>query len=114
MKKLILIVLAFACLALFSFTLIAISTSQAPPNEGFVPDEKTAVKVAESVWLPVFGNDIYSHQPFKAELIQGKCWKVYGTGNKQNRKCPFALIQRKNCMIIKIAEIDEKFLSQEP
>ncbi len=114
MKKLMLIIFAVACLTLFSFALITFSASQAPPDEGFVPDGKTAVKVAESVLLPVFGNDIYHHQPFKAELIKGKYWKVYGTCNGQDRNCPFVLIQRKNCMIIKIAKINEKSLNQEP
>ena len=113
MKKLMLIIFAVMFLALFSFALITISVSQALPDEGFVPDGKTAVKIAESVWLPVYGADIYNHQPFKAELIKGKYWKVYGTGNAQDRKCPFVLIQRKNCMIIKIAEINEKSLNRE-
>ena len=49
------------------------------PSKGFVPDAATAVKVAEAVLTPVYGqNTIESERPFKANL-QGDIWTVNGT-----------------------------------
>lgn len=50
------------------------------PEQGFVPDEITAVKIAEAVLLPIYGETIYDNQPFKAKYIDTEeCWVVYGT-----------------------------------
>ena len=49
-----------------------------PPN-GFVPDEATAVRVAEAVLIPVYGaKQIESERPFTATLKKG-VWAVEGT-----------------------------------
>lgn len=48
------------------------------PPEGMVPDAETAVKIAEVVWLPVYGKDIYNKRPFKAALKDG-VWIVTGS-----------------------------------
>jgi hypothetical protein len=44
----------------------------------FVPDEKTAIKVAEAIWLPIFGEDIYDEKPFVAHLVKN-VWYVSGS-----------------------------------
>jgi len=50
------------------------------PDDGVVPNEETAIKIAEIVWLPIYGDSIYSKQPFKAEYNEKeKCWYVSGT-----------------------------------
>lgn len=43
-----------------------------------VPDSETAIKIAEAVWLPLYGEGIYDEKPFIAELV-GKVWIVKGT-----------------------------------
>jgi hypothetical protein len=49
------------------------------PDHGFVPDSKTAVRVAEAVLIPVYGEKkIESERPFKAVLKDGE-WTVTGT-----------------------------------
>jgi hypothetical protein len=56
--------------------------SQAPsykPKLGFVPNSETAIKVAEAVLIPVYGEkQIVSERPFKATL-NGNVWTVSGT-----------------------------------
>ena len=47
------------------------------PKDGFVPDEKTAVKIAEAVLLAVMGPDISKEFPLKAELMDNGIWHVY-------------------------------------
>ena len=43
-----------------------------------MPNETTAIKIAEAVWLPIYGKDIYSKKPFVAKL-KGKVWVVVGS-----------------------------------
>lgn len=45
-----------------------------------VPDEQTAIKIAEAVWLPIFGEEIYNELPFEAKLIPFfRIWYVHGS-----------------------------------
>lgn len=49
------------------------------PENGFVPDEKTAIAIAIAVWSPIYGQDkIKKEKPFKASLKDGE-WQVEGT-----------------------------------
>jgi len=49
-----------------------------PPN-GFVPDEETARKIAETVWLPIYGRQVLRQKPYRVKLIDEKIWIVEGT-----------------------------------
>jgi hypothetical protein len=49
------------------------------PEKGVIPDEGTAVAVAEGVFRPVYGKDyIDKFLPYHAALQDG-LWTVYGT-----------------------------------
>jgi len=49
------------------------------PKEGFVPNEATAIRIAEAVWEPIYGKEnISSQQPLKASLAGG-VWTVVGS-----------------------------------
>jgi hypothetical protein len=49
------------------------------PPEGYVPDSKTAVKIAEAVLKPVYGEkQIESERPFNA-ILKNDTWTVTGT-----------------------------------
>lgn len=48
------------------------------PEAGMVPDAEAAIRIAEAVWLPVYGADISTSKPFRAELRAG-VWYVQGT-----------------------------------
>ncbi|ACL02909.1 hypothetical protein Dalk_1206 [Desulfatibacillum aliphaticivorans] len=48
------------------------------PENGYVPDEETAIRIAEAVWLPIYGPQIYQDKPFVAKLY-GDEWLVKGT-----------------------------------
>jgi hypothetical protein len=49
------------------------------PASGYVPDSKTAVKIAEAVLAPIYGEkQIESERPFTATLKDG-VWTVTGT-----------------------------------
>jgi hypothetical protein len=90
---------------LLLFTLSIASTQNdnyIPPND-LVPDKETAIKIAEAIWLPIYGKDIYDFKPFVAELSSDKrIWKVSGTVHETKGGAPYAEIRKKDCKIIKI------------
>jgi len=53
------------------------------PNNGCVPDADTAITIAKAVWLPIYGPDIVSSQPFSA-VLEDETWIVRGAGSEQN------------------------------
>ncbi len=77
-----------------------------PPN-GYVPDENTAIKIAEAIWLPLYGNMINDEKPFKAELKDSLIWIVQGTlvqGPPYDIRGGVAYIEIQNsdCKILKV------------
>ena len=49
------------------------------PENGYVPDEETAVKIAVAVWIPIYGKEqIESEKPYNAELKEN-IWHVSGS-----------------------------------
>jgi hypothetical protein len=54
--------------------------AQAPtPKSGFIPDEATAIKVAEAILSPIYGEkQILGERPFHATLNDGT-WTVSGS-----------------------------------
>lgn len=49
------------------------------PKEGFVPDAVTAIRIAEAILLPIYGNEaIARQQPLTASLLSG-VWHIRGT-----------------------------------
>jgi hypothetical protein len=49
------------------------------PDAGFVPDEITAIRIAEAVLIPIYGEaSISAEKPFKATLNDG-VWTVTGS-----------------------------------
>jgi hypothetical protein len=48
-------------------------------EDGYIPNKDSAIKMAEIVWLNVYGPNIINEKPFHAELKDGKIWVVSGT-----------------------------------
>ena len=45
------------------------------PKEGFVPDKNTAIKIAEAVWFPIYGESIYANgRQWPKRLGATPCW----------------------------------------
>ncbi len=48
------------------------------PKNGYVPDEKTAIKIAVAVWTPIYGEkQIESEKPYHA-VLTNNVWVVEG------------------------------------
>ena len=48
-------------------------------ENNYVPNKETAIKIAEAIWLPIYGETIYEKKPYVVELIDNKIWRVKGT-----------------------------------
>jgi hypothetical protein len=71
------------------------------PDAGFVPDAVTATKIAEVIWLPIYGKKIYSKKPFVATLKNDSIWVVEGTKlNFGKGGVPYIEIQKNDCKIL--------------
>ncbi|WP_083941256.1 NTF2 fold immunity protein [Pseudoduganella violaceinigra] len=71
---------------LFLFAANALAQSSEPhnfkPEAGYVPDAMTAIRIAISVWTPIYGEKkIASEAPYRAVLVDG-FWIVEGTAPK--------------------------------
>jgi hypothetical protein len=113
-----LIVITLAVLSYCSLS--AYSTNQQDynyiPKEGYVPDSVTAVKIAEAVWMPIYGITIYRSRPFIAKLSKDKkVWTVTGTFNRSEPDtvkgdtviiskggAPYVEISKQDCRILRL------------
>ncbi|MFD2162276.1 YbbC/YhhH family protein [Paradesertivirga mongoliensis] len=71
-------------------------------NDDYVPNEETAIKIAEAVWLPIYGKKIYKNEPFEATLMNDSVWVVMGTLKEQKGGVPYIEIRKKDCKILKV------------
>jgi hypothetical protein len=76
------------------------------PPDGFFPNEKTAIKIAEAAWLPIYGDSVLNKEkPFKAKLVDGHIRIVKGTVQKIPGYITFGgaayiEIEKKDCKIL--------------
>ena len=43
-----------------------------------MPDGLTAKKIAEAVWLPIYGTSVLDEKPYQARIIGDSVWIVEG------------------------------------
>jgi hypothetical protein len=71
------------------------------PND-LVANKQTAIKIAEAIWLPIYGKEIYNEKPFVAELNSSGIWIVKGTVHDTKGGAAYIEIRKSNCEILKI------------
>ncbi len=72
-------------------------------EDDYVPDEETAIKIAEVVWLNIYGERIYRERPFKASLLGDTLWVIEGTLEEgRDGGTVYAKIRKSDCQILKI------------
>lgn len=74
----------------------------------YVPDEVTAKKIAEAIWLPIYGEKILKQSPYKATLVND-IWIVEGLVPEPYRNEPnyrggtaHIEIRKSDCKILKV------------
>lgn len=58
-------------------TIVFSSLPQQPSSKPLVPDQETAIKIAEAIWVPMYGIQVCDLRPYSAELQNGN-WYVKG------------------------------------
>jgi hypothetical protein len=75
------------------------------PDKGFVPDERTAIRIAEAVWIPIYGEKVIAaERPFRAKLEDG-VWLVTGSLD-----CPAGVLCMGGTASARISRRDGKVL----
>jgi NTF2 fold immunity protein len=86
---------------------VACSYSEKNNNQinDFVPNKETAIKIAEAIWLPIYGSNIKNFKPYKAYLVENeKVWIVEGSLKKGEKGgVPKIEINKKDCKILKVS-----------
>ncbi|CAA0157404.1 YbbC/YhhH family protein [Tenacibaculum maritimum] len=94
MKKII------SLLSILVFSLFAFKKETMGTNN-YVPNKETAIKIAEAIWLPIYGNKIYKNKPFTANL-NGGIWIVEGTLHTDSGGVPYIEIRKEDCKVIDV------------
>lgn len=77
--------------------------SMQEPQRSYVPNAECAIKIAEAIWLPIYGKGIYDSKPFTAVLKGDSVWVVEGTLPKRMLGgTPYIEIQKSDCKILKV------------
>jgi NTF2 fold immunity protein len=72
-------------------------------QRNYVPNAECAIKIAEAIWLPIYGKGIYDSKPFTAVLKGDSVWVVEGTLPKRTLGgTPYIEIQKSDCKILKV------------
>ena len=73
------------------------------PDAGFVPNADTAMRIAEAVWIPLYGLDtVKSQGSFRASLL-GDVWTVQGSlATKGTADSLIALLSKSDGRILKV------------
>ena len=82
---------------------MSVAASPKLPPQGIVPDEETAVKIAEIVFVPIFGTEeVIGFLPYHAQLKDG-IWTVYGTLKRGSRGgTPQLTIQKQDGKVLEV------------
>ena len=106
MKKKIIVFSIFlgSCISFLGISYSSATKQQYILNRDYVPNEETAIKVAEAIWLPIYRKRIYENKPFRAILTNTNVWIVVGTTMKETHGgVPYIEIQKKDCKILKVS-----------
>jgi hypothetical protein len=88
----------------------------APPEAGCVPDPETAMRIAEAVWIPLYGEELVKRQrPLQAD-ITASVWTVRGSPSpERGAQILIAAISRIDGRIFKVGTsvFKREFLKEE-
>lgn len=82
MNKLKIIILIIACLAYQTAVADDQSTHNYIPKDGYVPDSKTAIKIAEAVLSTIYGESVVKKEKPLVASLKDDVWTIEGTAPK--------------------------------
>lgn len=57
------IVLPLLCAMAVTVSVAGETKHNVSPKDGLVPNAETAIKIAEAVWLPIYGDGVFKKKP---------------------------------------------------
>lgn len=74
------------------------------PKQGLVPDEQTAIKIAEAIWYPIYGEKILKeNKPYDVTLQGDSLWIVVGYLEEgSSGGVPYIHIIKSDCRIVRV------------
>lgn len=83
-------------------SLAALNQKQEMPVINYVPDEATAIKIADAIWVGIAGEEkVKSVRPFTAQLENG-IWEVDGAPPKALGGTLHVRLQASDCKVLKV------------
>lgn len=74
-----------------------------PKYNGYVPDAVTAERVAEAIWLPIYGPSVLDEKPYKTKIVGDSVWIVEGIlGNGKVGGTAYIEVRVKDCAVLKV------------
>ncbi|OYU92787.1 MAG: hypothetical protein CFE21_22800 [Bacteroidetes bacterium B1(2017)] len=96
------LVIAFLILLCLSFSKFGYNKSI--PKDGYVPNQETAIKIAEAIWTPLFGEKVLYFKPYEVTLKNDSIWVVEGTLKDDSKGgVPYIEINKKDCKILLVS-----------
>ncbi len=72
-------------------------------KNGLVSNDEIAKKIAETIWVPIYGQSVVKEKPYKATLIGDSLWVVEGTSAKEDCGGVARIeIRKKDCKVLKV------------
>jgi NTF2 fold immunity protein len=93
-----------SCLTVILLMCVLGASKPKLPMQGVVPDEPTAVKVAEAILPPIFGaEEVAKWLPYHAQLDKNGVWTVYGTLPQGSRGgTPMLKIRKQDGQVLEV------------
>ena len=94
----------FSLIIVLSLIVFLFVRAQKKEETNYVPNEETAIRIAEAIWLPIYGDRIYSEKPFVATFKKKtNTWIVEGS-LPPNSSGGVALIEirKSDCKILRV------------
>ena len=93
----------FGLIFFLAFCFSCCNATKLTEDINYVPNEETAIKIAEAILIPIYGNEVLKKKPFTVRLINDKIWHVEGSMNLDELGgIPIIEIQKKDCKILSI------------
>jgi hypothetical protein len=99
----------FTMLLMLLASILFLNFSEAQEKKGkkhrdYIPNEEVAKKIAEAIWLPIYGDEINKYKPFKVFLKDSTIWVVKGNFPEEYKYggVPYIYIQKYDCKILKV------------
>lgn len=67
-----------------------------------VPDSASASRMAEAIWIELYGDVVLNSKPYRVRLVGDTCWVVQGTLHTPLGGVPYMELRKSDGMVLRI------------